>query len=76
MSTWRLTSFRLDPWSYQNLLLKQYILQETANKKLSKASALRYVLRRLRFTDEQKAAYVEMVHARMVDEDVPLPDNR
>lgn len=60
-TTWVTFTIRLDPWSYQNLLLKQMILART-KPDLSRAGALRYILRRLRFTDEQKQFYTEHVH--------------
>lgn len=75
MGSWHLTSFRLDPWSYQNLLLKRAVLAETntTGSPVSKAAALRYILRRLRFTDEQKKLYLQKVRGRLVEKGVELP---
>lgn len=66
MSTWVMFGVNLDPWSYENLLLKQAILME-GKPDISRSGALRYVLRRLRFTDEQKQAYTSWVRDEMAD---------
>lgn len=72
MGSWHAATYRLDPWSYQNLLLRHAVLQET-NPDLSRAGALRYTLRRLRFTKEQKQLYLRKVRGRLVDEGVDPP---
>lgn len=64
MGTWVAFTIRLDPWSYENLLLRQAVLMKN-NPSLSRAGALRHILRRLRFTAEQKEAYTEWVYDEM-----------
>lgn len=53
MGTWVSKSFRLDPWSYRNLLLKAQALQakndrEGRHQTVNPSVALRYILRRVR----------------------------
>lgn len=64
--TWIITTVNLDPWSYQNLLLRWRILAQT-QPDLSKSGALRYILRRQRFTKEQKQFYTEQVNKILED---------
>lgn len=66
MTTWVAFGVNLDPWSYENLLLRQAVLRQT-KPDISRSGALRHILRRLRFTDEQKRAYTDWVHDEMAE---------
>lgn len=71
MGTWKRFTSNLDPWSYQNLLLRTAILRE-GKPDASRSTAMRYTLRRLRFTKEQKRAYAEGVRRTLEEEDPDL----
>lgn len=66
MGTWVRFTIRLDPWSYENLLLRQAVLKQTKDD-ISRAGTLRYILRRLRFTEEQRLAFASAVRRQIAE---------
>lgn len=56
MAGWERKTFRLDPWSWRNLLRRAELLRRRGNPKANPSVALRHILRRLRFPDDAPEA--------------------
>lgn len=74
MGSWSLSKYTLCPKSYRNLLLRQSILLE-GKPDASRATAARWILRRLEYQDEHKFAVARAVNRRLEKgEEIPIAE--